>query len=327
MSSNWLVISQNIKPGEMVSADSDVKLIAQKYTSIDKEGRADIPPYPDDGAAESSESDTEKVPEENMDKETDADEVETNIQNSSENTTAEVEEEDTEKTSTEKSMTETETSETEAKQDEAQVETETEPASEETEEELNIDFESAETIKRLQEALNEAGYDCGVADGIAGKKTKGAISRFRADQGLPEGDTIDAELIKSVEDYFENLPDTSETEIIKTETPPASKPSQGTITKNHVNKNLVVVMCEKDKDYTTMYDIVFADTDSNGNYTNFYAFDTYNECVNPRDMGEEFNAIGPLPSWFHVGATVHVDAKLTSKGGLEVNGCKVTPAS
>lgn len=39
-------------------------------------------------------------------------------------------------------------------------------------------------IKKIQEKLNELGYDCGKADGIAGKKTTAAIKKFQKDQGL-----------------------------------------------------------------------------------------------------------------------------------------------
>ncbi|WMM25637.1 peptidoglycan-binding protein [Tissierella sp. MB52-C2] len=39
-------------------------------------------------------------------------------------------------------------------------------------------------IKKIQEKLNELGYDCGKADGIAGEKTKEAIKAFQKDNGL-----------------------------------------------------------------------------------------------------------------------------------------------
>ena len=82
-------------------------------------------------------------------------------------------------------------------------------------------------------------------------------------------------------------------------------------------------MCSKDTKYTTMYNIVFADVDSSGNPVAFYTFET---CINPRTMGKEFNAIGPLPTWFYVGATVHVSAKLSTLNENEILGstCSVT---
>lgn len=41
-----------------------------------------------------------------------------------------------------------------------------------------------ETIKAVQEALNERGYDCGTPDGIMGNGTKGALMKFQEDNGL-----------------------------------------------------------------------------------------------------------------------------------------------
>jgi hypothetical protein len=51
-------------------------------------------------------------------------------------------------------------------------------------------------IRKLQSALNAAGYDAGYADGIIGKKTKEAVHRFQTDRGLATGrlsvETFDA---------------------------------------------------------------------------------------------------------------------------------------
>ncbi len=94
-----------------------------------------------------------------------------------------------------------------------------------------------------------------------------------------------------------------------------------------IDKDLVVAMCERDDKFTSMYNIVFAEYDESGTPINFYAFDSYDNCINPRTMGEEFNAIGDLPSWFYVGATVHVKANLSSGGGLSTSNCSVTPPS
>ena len=46
-----------------------------------------------------------------------------------------------------------------------------------------------EDIKKVQTKLNELGYDCGTADGVAGKKTTNAIKKFQEDNGLA-GDGI-----------------------------------------------------------------------------------------------------------------------------------------
>lgn len=48
---------------------------------------------------------------------------------------------------------------------------------------LNTDTEK-ELIKKVQEALNEKGYDCGNADGIMGKKSKQALMDFQKDNDL-----------------------------------------------------------------------------------------------------------------------------------------------
>lgn len=107
----------------------------------------------------------------------------------------------------------------------------------------------------------------------------------------------------------------------------ATKPSTSETTtpakKYDLDKNLYVAQCTQDSDKTTMYRITFADCDANGNYTTFYTFDN---IINPRAMGDEFNAIGPLPSWFYVGALVHVQANL-SGGAISTSDCTVTKAT
>jgi hypothetical protein len=55
-----------------------------------------------------------------------------------------------------------------------------------------------DTVKKVQKALNEAGYDCGMPDGIAGKNTQQAISRYRADKGLEGTGAIDDELLDAL---------------------------------------------------------------------------------------------------------------------------------
>ncbi len=60
---------------------------------------------------------------------------------------------------------------------------------------LAVDFSDAAVIARVQEALNEEGYDCGTPDGKPGDKTCAAISQFRKDNLLAEGDAIDEELV------------------------------------------------------------------------------------------------------------------------------------
>ena len=57
-----------------------------------------------------------------------------------------------------------------------------------------IDYSSPDVVKWVQQALNDAGYDCGTPDGIAGSRTANAISAYRKDMGLPDGTGIDQEL-------------------------------------------------------------------------------------------------------------------------------------
>lgn len=102
------------------------------------------------------------------------------------------------------------------------------------------------------------------------------------------------------------------------------KPSAAPTEKKYdVDKDLVVVQCEKDADKTSMYHVTFAECDSSGNPIKYY---TFGSIINPRAMGKQFNAIGDLPSWFYVGATVHVKAKLVG-GELSQSDCTVTEAT
>lgn len=51
------------------------------------------------------------------------------------------------------------------------------------------------TVQRAQTALNEAGYDCGTPDGIAGKGTSAAVAQYPTDHGLNVTGTITHELL------------------------------------------------------------------------------------------------------------------------------------
>lgn len=53
---------------------------------------------------------------------------------------------------------------------------------------------SKSTIKKVQQALNDLGYDCGKADGVCGKKTKAALKKYQKDNGL----TVDGKIGKQV---------------------------------------------------------------------------------------------------------------------------------
>ena len=52
---------------------------------------------------------------------------------------------------------------------------------------------------RVQQALNQAGYDYVVPDGVVGPKTRTAILDYRAKHGLPAGTGIDAGLVAALQ--------------------------------------------------------------------------------------------------------------------------------
>ena len=60
-------------------------------------------------------------------------------------------------------------------------------------------YTDRESIRKVQELLNAAGYDCGSADGIPGKKTNSAILEFERDHALPENTDITPELMAALE--------------------------------------------------------------------------------------------------------------------------------
>ena len=67
----------------------------------------------------------------------------------------------------------------------------------------DLDCGSKYTVLMVQQALTDAGYDCGTPDGIAGSGTKGAIQKYRTDKGLADGDAIDQDLLSALGLYKE----------------------------------------------------------------------------------------------------------------------------
>ena len=55
-----------------------------------------------------------------------------------------------------------------------------------------------ETIRRVQQALNEAGFDCGAVDGYMGAKTAGAIVEYQKAHGMEESGMIDTDLLEAM---------------------------------------------------------------------------------------------------------------------------------
>jgi len=59
-------------------------------------------------------------------------------------------------------------------------------------------YTDAETVQKVQTALNEAGYDCGTPDGIAGSKTYEALHQYQEANGLTVQDHITDALLQSM---------------------------------------------------------------------------------------------------------------------------------
>jgi peptidoglycan hydrolase-like protein with peptidoglycan-binding domain len=50
----------------------------------------------------------------------------------------------------------------------------------------------ANVVKSAQKALNDRGYDSGTPDGVIGPRTKAAVNKFQADEGIAQSGTFDA---------------------------------------------------------------------------------------------------------------------------------------
>lgn len=57
------------------------------------------------------------------------------------------------------------------------------------------EYSDKSTVKAVQQALNDAGYNCGTPDGVAGKTTAKAITAYQADNGLKQTGTITGQLL------------------------------------------------------------------------------------------------------------------------------------
>ena len=62
---------------------------------------------------------------------------------------------------------------------------------------FSLGITDSETLKKVQEALNGLGYDCGDPDGLTGKKTTDAIDGYREKEGL-KGSGIDQALLDAL---------------------------------------------------------------------------------------------------------------------------------
>lgn len=70
---------------------------------------------------------------------------------------------------------------------------------------------SRETVQKVQQALNDAGFDCGTPDGAAGEKTKNAIEAYQQANGLEVTGEIDDDLVESL--FFPTIPKEQEETI------------------------------------------------------------------------------------------------------------------
>lgn len=60
------------------------------------------------------------------------------------------------------------------------------------------EYSDKNTVKLVQQVLNNAGYDCGTPDGVAGKKTQAAIQDYQSTHGLPVTGVIDDALLQAM---------------------------------------------------------------------------------------------------------------------------------
>ena len=59
-------------------------------------------------------------------------------------------------------------------------------------------YDDRDTVRKVQQALNDAGFPCGTPDGMAGKKTKAALEAYQAEHGLEVTGEIDGALLEAM---------------------------------------------------------------------------------------------------------------------------------
>lgn len=60
------------------------------------------------------------------------------------------------------------------------------------------EYTDTTTIRIVQQTLNDAGYNCGNPDGVAGSKTIEAVTKYQTDKGLAVNGKVTDELLKSL---------------------------------------------------------------------------------------------------------------------------------
>ena len=95
-----------------------------------------------------------------------------------------------------------------------------EPAQEEvapeTEQKPVVEYKDATTIRIVQQALNDAGYNCGNPDGVAGGKTTEALTKYQTDKGLAVNGQVTDEQLQSL-NVVEKVQDAVQKEASKAE--------------------------------------------------------------------------------------------------------------
>lgn len=86
----------------------------------------------------------------------------------------------------------------------------------ETEQKPVVEYKDATTIRIVQQALNDAGYNCGNPDGVAGGKTTEAVTKYQTDKGLAVNGQVTDELLQSL-NVVEKVQDAVQKEASKAE--------------------------------------------------------------------------------------------------------------
>lgn len=79
-----------------------------------------------------------------------------------------------------------------------------------------VEYKDVTTIRIVQQALNDAGYNCGNPDGVAGGKTTEAVTKYQTDKGLTVNGLVTDELLQAL-DVVEKVQDAVQKEASKGE--------------------------------------------------------------------------------------------------------------
>lgn len=61
-----------------------------------------------------------------------------------------------------------------------------------------VEYKDATTIRIVQQALNDKGYNCGNPDGVAGGNTTTAITQYQTENGITANGLVTDELLQSL---------------------------------------------------------------------------------------------------------------------------------